>query len=254
MLADSHTHLDQFSDDEIAGMVARARDAGVEMIVAVGTTVASSRRIIDLADRYEPVYADVGIHPMDLKAPFTDDDYATLRDLALSHPKVVCIAETGLDFLDTSPDRVWQDRAFREHIRLARELGKAIDFHAREAHDVILDVLRDEKAAEAGAIWHYFLGDAAKAREAIDLGFYISLAKPLLREPELVVAVKDIPLERIVLETDTYPQPWKKNPERRTEPSHVTQVAEKVAEIWGRSPDEVAQITTANLKRALRLG
>jgi TatD DNase family protein len=190
---------------------------------------------------------------MDLAAPFTDDDYATLRDLALSHPKVVCIAETGLDFLDTSPDLAWQDRAFREHIRLAREVDKTIDFHAREAHDVILDVLRQEKAAETGAIWHYFLGDAEKAREAVDLGLYISLAKPLLRDPELVEAVKGVPLERIVLETDTYPQPWKKNPARRTEPSHVTQVAKKVAEIWGRSPDEVAQITTANLNRALRL-
>ena len=253
MLADSHTHLDQFADDEIAVMLARARDAGVEMIVAVGTTIASSRRVIELADRHEAVYAGVGMHPMDIEAPFTDDDYATLRDLALSHPKVVCIAETGLDFLDTSPDRAWQDRAFREHIRLARELGKPIDFHAREAHDVILDVLREEKAAETGAIWHYFLGDAARAREAVALGLYISLAKPLLREPELVEAVKDVPVERIVLETDTYPQPWKKNPERRTEPSHVRQVAEKVAELWGRSLDEVAEITTANLKRVLRL-
>jgi TatD DNase family protein len=151
------------------------------------------------------------------------------------------------------PDRAWQIESFRRHIRLAKELRKPLDFHARGAEHDILGVLRQEHAADVGAIWHYFLYDAKKAEEALSLGFYISLAKPLLREPILQEAVKAIPIERIVLETDSYPQPFKKNPARRTEPAHVLQVAEKLAEIKGLPLSEIAEITTANLKRALRL-
>ena len=254
MLCDSHTHLDQFTEDEVDAMVGRAKEAGVAVIVAVGSTLDSSREAIRLAERYDIVYAGVGLHPMDLTAPFTESDYTALRDLALSSPRVVCISETGLDFLPTSPDRGWQEHAFREHIRLARELGKPLDFHVREAYDVILDLMREEKAEELGAIWHYFHGDQRKAQEAMGMGFYLSLAKPLLREPELQEVARGLPMERIVLETDSYPQPWKKNPVRRTEPAHVRQVAEKVAELKGLTMEEVASVTTANLKRALRMG
>ncbi len=253
MLCDSHTHLDHYSDEDVAGMVQRAREAGVGLIINVGTTIETSRKAIENAKSYDVVYAGVGIHPSDVKAPFSEADYSTLRTLAMSHPKVVCIGETGLDFMPGSPDRSWQIESFRQHIRLAKELRKPIDFHARGAEHDILGVLRLEHAGDVGAIWHYFLYDAAKAEEAIALGFYISLAKPLLREPGLQEAAKAIPIERIVLETDSYPQPFKKNPIRRTEPSHVLQVAEKLAELKGLTASEVANITTANLKRALRL-
>ncbi len=254
MLCDSHTHLDLFTDAELDGIVSRAREAGVGMIVAVGSTLASSRRAIELARRYDIVYAGVGMHPMDLKAPFTEGDYLALRDMALAGPKVVCVSETGLDFLPTSPDRAWQDRAFREHIRLARELGRAIDLHSRESDAAVLEVLRQERIAEVGAIWHYFQSGRAEAEAALDLGCYISLAKPLLRKPELEPIVRDLPMNRIVLETDSYPQPWKRNPAMRTEPAHVRMVAAKVAEIKGITVEEVAAVTTANLRRALRLG
>ena len=158
MLCDSHTHLDLFAEEELEAMVGRAREADVGMIVTVGSTMASSLQAIHLAETYDIVYAGVGLHPMDLAAPFGEGDYAALREQALSSPRVVCISETGLDFLPTSPDRRWQEHAFREHIRLARELGKPIDFHAREAYDVILDVLRQERAGEAGAHMALFPG------------------------------------------------------------------------------------------------
>lgn len=254
VLCDSHTHLDLFTDQELEGIVARARDAGVGMIIAVASTVASSRRVLELARRFDIVYAGVGIHPMDLTGPFTDADYAALRAMALSDPKVVAISETGLDFLETSPDRRWQEEAFRRHIALAREVGKAIDFHSREADEAVLCVLREERAGEVGAIWHYFQSGRAEAEAALALGCYLSLAKPLLRKPELEPVVRDIPMDRIVLETDSYPQPFKKNAARRTEPSHVRLVAEKVAEIKALTVEEVAAVTTANLHRALRLG
>ena len=253
MLCDSHTHLDLFTDEELDGMVARAEQAGVGMIVAVGSTLASSRRVLELAGRYEIVYAGVGVHPMDVAEPLTDADFATLRELALSSGKVVCISETGLDFLETSPDRGWQEESFRGHIRLAKELGKPIDFHSRQADDAVLTVMREEKAEEAGAIWHYFQSDAETALQALELGCYLSLAKPLLHKPELAPVVRELPMERLVLETDSYPQPWKKNPIRRTEPAHVRMVAEKVAEIKGLTLEEVATVTTANLRRALKM-
>lgn len=252
VLCDSHTHLDLFTEAELDGIVARAEAAGVGMIVTVGSTLASSERAVELAQRYPIVYAGVGMHPMDLRAPITDRDVAELARLA-TLPKVVCISETGLDYLPTSPDRRWQEEAFRRHIRLARELGKTIDFHSREACDAVVEVLREEGASHAGGIWHYFLGGPDEAREVMDLGLYISLAKPLLRIPELQEAAKRVPLDRIVLETDSYPQPFKKNPGRRTEPAHVRQVAEKLAEIKGMTVEGVAEATTANLRRVLRL-
>ena len=253
MLCDSHTHLDLFTDAELGEIVQRADDAGVGLIVAVGSTVASSRRAVELAHRYDIVYAGVGMHPMDLTGPITENDERALRELAGSDERVVCISETGLDFLDTSPDREWQEEAFRRHIRLGRALRKPIDFHAREASDETLEVLRQEGVQEVGAIWHYFQGDSRRAEEALELGLYISLAKPLLRMPELEEVVREIPMKRIVLETDSYPQPWKKNPARRTEPAHVRMVAEKVAEIKGVTVDAVAEATTANLLRVMKL-
>lgn len=251
MFCDSHTHLDQFSDIEVGEIVTRANDEGVEIIVAVGSTFDSSRRALCLAERFPSVYAGVGLHPMDLNAPFCDDDYELLRGLALSHPKVVCISETGLDYLPTSPDRGWQEASFREHIRLARDVKKPLDFHSRDANDVILGVLHQEKVEEVGAIWHYFQGDQYQADEALGMGLYLSLAKPLLRLEELQRVAKSLPMERIVLETDSYPQPWKKNPAMRTEPAHVIQVAQKIAELKELTIGDVAAATTANLKRVL---
>ena len=245
--------MDQFSDAEVEGIVARARAAGVGMIVSVGTTLETSRRCIELAERHASIYAGVGLHPQDLKRATTDEDVAELRRMALEHRKVICISETGLDFQLDSPNRDWQEESLRRHIRLAKELGKPVDFHAREAEESILPMLRAEGLSEVGAIWHYYLGDVPKALEAIAMGCYISLAKPLLREPGLQEAVKSIPLEWIVLETDSYPQLFKKNVVRRTEPSHVVQVAEKVAELKGVSVERVAEVTTANLRRALRM-
>ncbi len=252
MLCDSHTHLDLFPREALGPMLERARAAGVGIIITVGTTLESSALAVGLAHTDDILCAGVGIHPMDMTTPFTDSDYAALRELAMTGPRVVAISETGLDFLDRAPDRSWQDHAFREQIRLARELAKPVIFHARAAYEVILEVLRAEKASEVGAIWHYFQGDERKAREAIDMGFLVSLAKPLLRLPSLQEAVRHIPLESMVLETDCYPEPRAK-PARQTEPAHVRMVAEKIAELKGVTFDEVAETTTANLKRVLGL-
>lgn len=215
-------------------------------------TVDSSRACIELARRYDVFVAGVGIHPMEAKGPIDETLYATLRDLALSNPKVVCISEVGLDFLPESPPQDVQYQVFREQIRLARQLGLPIIFHSRQSHPEVLRVLREEKAYEVGGVMHYFQADEGTAREAIDLGFHVSLARPLLRLPELQEVARRLPMESVVLETDAAPQPFKKHRHNWTEPRHVRDVAQKLAELKGISLEEVAEVTTANLAGLLK--
>ncbi len=250
---DSHTHLSDYPPEEVGGVLERARNADVRTVVAAGTGLESSRASVALARAHEGVYAGVGLHPMDLKGPVDDATYAALAGLARSHPKVVCISEVGLDFLPTSPPPEVQDQAFREQIRLALELRLPIIFHSRESHPEVLRTLREEGAGKAGGAMHYFQADLATAREAMEMGFFISLARPLLRLPELQEVARQLPLESIVLETDSAPQPWKKYRKNWTEPHHVRVVAEKLAELKAVTLEEVASATTANLRRLLRL-
>ena len=253
ILGDSHTHLDEYPRSEIEGILERARDAQVGPIICAGTTVASSRACIQLSQSYDAFYAGVGIHPMQVEAPVGEDTYSTLRDLATGSPKVVCVSEIGLDFLPESPDRELQDQAFRQQIRLARELKLPIIFHSRESYPEVLRTLREEKGYEVGGVMHYFQADEATGREAIDLGFLISLARPLLRLPDLQEAAKVLPLESMVLETDAAPQPFKKYRHNWTEPRHVKDVAQKLAELKGLPIEEVAEVTTGNLTRLVKL-
>ena len=246
-LIDTHCHLDAYaSDGEVGEVLARARTVGVRLIVNAGTTVESSQRCVELTATFPELYAGVGIHPMDLTGPVDQGVYSQLLNCATSTDKVLVISEIGLDFLDNMPDRATQYQAFREQIRLARELRLPIVFHSREAHDEVLRVLREERAYEVGGAMHYFQGDMDTARAAIDLGFYISLAKPLLRLRHLQAVAANLPLERIVLETDSAPQPFKAKRENWTEPRHLQDIAGKLAELHGIDADEVCRITTNN--------
>ena len=252
VLGDCHTHLDQYPILEIPDILSRAHKVGVAFAICAGTTVKSTRDCIKLAEQHTPLYAGVGIHPMEAHEPVTDEVYAELELMAKSSSKVVCISEVGLDFLPESPAREIQYQVFREHIRIARSLNLPVIFHTRESHPEIFRTLREENADEVGGAMHYFQGDEATAREAIDCGFYISLARPLTRLPELQEVARVIPLNNIILETDAAPQPIKKYRTNWTEPRHVHSVAETLAEIKGITLDEVAEVTTRNL--ALLLG
>ena len=247
---DCHTHLDQYDAAELPGLLARAADAGVAAVILAGTTLKSTRECIGLAAQFAPLFAGVGIHPCQAHRPVDDAVYSELERLAQSD-KVVCISEVGLDYLPESPDHAVQDQVFRQHIRLARRLDLPIIFHSREAHSATFQVLREERAGEVGGAMHYFQADEATAREAIDCGFYISLARPLTRLPEVQAAARAIPLEHIVLETDAYPQPFKKYRANWTEPRHVAEVAQCLAEVKGVTIEEVAAVTTANLRKML---
>ena len=252
ILTDSHTHLDEYPLAEVPDILERAREVGVGLIVCAGTTVESSRACVELARSWDVLAAGVGIHPMEAREPVDDEVYAALHGLAASSPNVVCISEVGLDFLPDSPPRDVQDQVFRAQIRLARDLKLPIIFHSRESHPEVFRTLREERAHEVGGVMHYFQADAATGKEAIDCGFHLSLARPLLRLPELQEAVREIPLESIVLETDAAPQPFKKYRRNWTEPRHVRDVAEKLAELKGITVEEVAEATTANLARVMK--
>ena len=250
-LIDGHTHVDQYADAELEGLLSRAQAAGVGAIIAAGTTLSSCERILALARRHPIVKAGIGLHPMDLAAPIDDGVEAALRAMA-ADPAVVVWSETGLDYLPSSPGHAMQAEAFRRQIALAREFGLPLVVHSRGADDDVLRMLRDEGARETGGAWHYFGGDMALAEAVMDLGFYISFAKPLLREPALQEVARQVPLDRIVIETDAYPQPFKKKRERWTEPWQLPQVAAKIAEVRGLTLKDVAVATTANYVRMTR--
>lgn len=251
LFVDCHVHLDGFVGEDVRAILSRAHQADVGAVVTAGTTVESSRRAVALAHTFPEVFAGVGIHPMDVTGPVDDATYTALRDMALSNEKVVVISEIGLDFMEGAPDRATQYQALREQVRLARELGLPIVFHSREAHDETLRVLREERAYEVGGAFHYFQGNEATARAAIDLGFHISLARPLLRLPHLQAVAAALPLERIVLETDTAPQPFKAKRENWTEPRHLAEVAAKLAELKHVDVVEVRRVTMENALRML---
>ena len=143
-----------------------------------------------------------------------------------------------------------QYTAFREQIRLALDLKYPIVFHSRESHNEVFRVLREERAYDAGGVMHYFQGNMHDAMRAIDLGFYISLARPLLRLSELQQVAAKLPLESIVLETDAAPQPFKSKRENWTEPHHTRNIAERLAELQGKDVEEIE----ASMMRAIDLG
>ena len=241
MLIDIHTHIQQHDPSEVEGMLQRAADAGVSTIIATGTTIEDSERAIALAENYPSVFAGVGIHPSDLPAPITEEDIAALEKLA-SHDRVTVMSEIGIDHMPNSPDHNWQEEAFAAQIEIAKRQNLPVVFHVREhlddltsfqARGTALSILAEHDAGQLGGAAHYFQGDYDYACKVLDLGFKISFAKPLLRLRELQDVARRIPLESIVLETDAYPQPFKKNRAKWTEPKDVRLVADYLADLRG---------------------
>ena len=251
MLVDCHVHLDSYPDEEVSQILERAKNAGVGFVISAGTTMDSSQRSIELSETFPELFSGVGIHPMDITDPVDDETCDQLRRLAEGSEKVLVISEIGLDFMEGAPDRALQYTAFRSQIRLARELGLPIVFHSREANEEVLRVLREERAFEVGGVMHYFQADEETALAAIDLGFFISLARPLLRLPHLQQVVAGLPLEWIVLETDAAPQPFKAKRENWTEPHHLREIVEKLAALQRKPVEEVEWAVTENIKGLL---
>ena len=182
-LIDTHAHIDgrDFLPD-FRDMLNRARAAGLSHIITVGADLESSRAAVALAGDYDHIYCAVGIHPHDAMR-VTDKCYEVVRDWPPANPKVVAIGEIGLDFYRDRSPRDDQERVFRRFIRLARELSLPVIVHDRDAHERIMGILREEKAAEAGGVLHCFSGDLKMARECVEMGFYISIPGTVTSPP-----------------------------------------------------------------------
>ena len=252
MLIDVHTHLDQYPGDEILAILERAVLAGVNYVVVAGTTIASSQAIVNLATHNPHVFASVGIHPTEIQS---SPSRALMNELSViaSTPEVIAISEVGLDYPAPKELQEAQIDAFSSQIRLGLELNLPIIYHSRNAYPDTLDILKAEDAQAVGGIAHYFQGTIETAYRCIELGFLISLAKPLLYLEGLRTVAKEIPLKHIVLETDSHPQPFKKNREKWTEPKLLLEIAQTLAEIKQTSVQEVIDITTANALDKLKL-
>ena len=247
MLVDSHVHLDSYSDNEVRQILDRASEVGVGLVISAGTTISSTERSLYLSSLYPNFFTGVGIHPMDIKEKPSKFEVKKLHELAVSSDKVLVMSEIGLDFMENMPDRSWQYELFRGQIQVARDLELPIVFHSREAHSDCFRVLREERGYEVGGVMHYFQGSLYEAESIIDLGFKISIARPLFRLETLRDVVKKVPLQNIVIETDAAPQPFKKKRENWTEPRHLRSIICKISELKDQDEKEVEQIILDNI-------
>jgi len=250
-LIDSHSHIygKEYAED-FNEMMARAKEAGVGTIMAIGADLESSRQACALAAAHDNIYCSVGIHPHDA-ADVTEENYQEIRELALSSPKVVAIGEIGLDFFRDRSPRLAQEEVFRRFIRMARELSLPVVIHDRDAHDRIMSIMKEERAGDVGGVLHCFSGDLEMAQECIEMGFKISIpgtvtypSNEALRE-----VVRGVKIENILVETDApylTPVPHRG---KRNEPAFVRLTAERVAEIKGLSPQDVGRITSFNTRK-----
>ncbi|MBE0585700.1 MAG: YchF/TatD family DNA exonuclease, partial [Desulfofustis sp.] len=255
LLVDSHAHLDsgQFENDRVE-TIQRASENGISHILTIGCDLDSSAKNIAIAEQFENIYAAVGVHPHD--ATQLDNQALDKLRSMLIHPKVVALGEIGLDYyLDRSPRDI-QRKAFRQQIQLARDIGKPIIVHDRDAHDEVLQILEAENATEIGGVLHCFSGDLTMAGRCLELGFYLSFPGTITYPKNEVLRdiVKAVPIDRMLVETDCpYLSPQKFRGQRN-EPAHVRHTAEKLAEIKGLTIEDVARVTSRNCQDLFGIG
>jgi len=254
VFSDSHAHLTlEHFDPDREEVIARARAAGIVRLVTVSSFIGDAEACAGLASRHDFIHFAAGIHPHEAKN-WTPEVARAVRQAA-GRPKAVAIGEIGLDYhYDLSP-RDAQRRVFREQIGLARDLRLPIVIHTREAWDDTMQILREERAAESGGVFHCFSGGKEEAQRCLDLGFYLSFAGPVTfrNAARLAEAAAYAPLDRILCETDApylTPHPHRG---RRNEPARVLLVFEKIAELKGLTAGEVGVAATRNLDAVFRI-
>ncbi len=252
MLVDSHCHLD-FPDfaPELDAVVERARAAGVGRMITICTHLSRFDQVHAVAERFADVFCTLGVHPHHAQDELAGVSVERLVELA-SRPKVIGIGETGLDYhYDKSP-RDTQQENFRRHIRAAMETGLPLIVHTREADADIMRIVREEAAGQpVKGLLHCFSSGRAVAEEALAFGFYLSLSGIVTfkKSDDLRAIVKDVPLDRILVETDApylAPLPYRG---KRNEPAYVAHTAAVVATVKGVTPDEMARLSTENVFR-----
>ncbi len=255
MLVDSHCHLDRLDlepfDGELANALQLARENGVSRFLCVAIDRGNIPDVLNIAERFDDVYASVGIHPNEDEQAVTAEELVELA----SHPRVIAIGETGLDYFRSEGDLAWQHDRFRAHIAAAKQCNKPLIIHSREARADTLRLLREEGADAVGGIMHCFVEDWDTAKQAMEMGFYISFSGIVTfkNAEELREVARQVPIERLLVETDApylapVPHRGKSN-----QPAYVRHVAEFLAELRGEAIDELANRTTENFNRLFAL-
>ena len=245
MLIDSHAHLEMKEfDNDRNEVIGRAKAAGVDFIVTVGTNLRLSRKAVTLAGQYENVYAAIGIHPHDV-GKIDNNTYDDLKELA-GEQKVVAYGEIGLDYFRNISPQAQQIEKFGQQLQLAKELKLPVIIHDRDAHDQSLQMVKASGLHRG--VFHCFSGNYEMAKQCLDWGFYLSVPGVVTFDKAKTIqnVVKQVPLSSLLLETDCpylAPDPYRG---KRNEPAYIVQTAKKVAEIKDLSWEEVAAVTAQN--------
>ena len=253
-LIDSHCHLDFFEDVERAGLLARAEAAGIGAMVTIGTRLTQSDTVRAIADTYPNVWCTVGVHPHNAGEHPVPTPDAIAAEAA--YPKVVGIGESGLDYFYDKAPRDVQQASFRANIRAARQAGLPLVIHARDADADIAAILRDERerGGDFAFLLHCFSSGRALAEMAVGQGGYVSFSGILTfpRSNEIRDIARDLPAERLLVETDApylAPVPHRG---RRNEPAWTAHTAAELARVRGITPEALADLTTENFRRLFR--
>lgn len=252
MLVDSHCHLDRIDltpyDGDLNAALQAAHERGVTRMLCIGIDRNNSEAVCEIARSHSGVYASVGIHPLDIA-----DELETVESLCLlgNRPEVVALGETGLDYYYSKDKAEQQQISFRAHLRAASQLKKPVIVHTRDAREDTLNIIREEGDAEIGGVLHCFTESWEMARAAIDMNYYISFSGIITfkNAEELREVVRQMPLDRLLVETDSpylAPVPFRG---KKNEPKYTREVAECVAGLRGLPLEELAEITSANFDR-----
>lgn len=253
-LTDTHCHLHRPEfDPDRDDVLERAQGAGVTALLDPATDLNSNRRVVVLAERYPAVYAAIGLHPHHAQE-LTAEALDQLRELA-QHPKVVAVGEIGLDYYRNLSAPHLQREAFGKLLRLSQQTGKPVILHCREAYAELLAILRETLNPPIRGLMHCFAGDLEIARQTLDLGLFISFAGNLTfpKAQPLRDVAREVPLEKVLLETDApflSPQAYRG---KRNEPAYLMELVKAWGRIQNRDPEEIAQITTANAQNLFGL-
>lgn len=253
MYVDSHCHLD-FPElaGELPDVLSRMRENAVTHAMCISVDLPAWPAVVRIAQAHENLYATVGVHP-----DYPDTIEPTVADLVAkaATPKVVAIGETGLDYYRLEGDLAWQRERFRRHIRAARETGKPLVIHTRAAAADTLAIMREERAGEVGGVMHCFTETWEFAQAALDLGFHISFSGIVTfkNAVELKEVARRVPLERMLIETDSpylAPVPYRG---KRNQPAYVRHVAEEVARLRGVPCETIGSATSSNFFRLFKI-
>ena len=246
MLVDSHCHINfpELASD-LEGVIARMRAAGVTHALCVSVSLETFPAVLAIAERFPNIYASVGVHPNHHGG--AEAAVEQLVELA-THPRVIAIGETGLDYYRETGDLSWQRERFRTHIQAARRCSKPLVVHTRQAPEDTLEILKSEGADEIGGVMHCFTESLSVAEQAMALNFYISFSGIVTFKTsrDLKEVARQIPLERTLVETDSpylAPTPYRG---KTNEPAYVRRVAEELSEIKRIDLDEVAKVSSSN--------